>query len=121
MMVYLLTGVGMNPSNRWLNAATQGANGQPPAMSAGDSAGACIIFMALCWMSPKLISGVIGGSPAFSGGDLLSPQMGVARVGGTGVRLGLGDRGVRWRRAGGGGGVVGSEGGGALRGAGGKT
>jgi hypothetical protein len=92
----------MNLSNGWLNAATQVANSQAPAMSAGDIAGACIIFMALSWMSPKLISGVIGGSPAFSGGDLLSPQMAVASVGATGAALALGAAGVGWRVAGGG-------------------
>lgn len=102
MTLYLLIGVGMNLSNGWLNAATQVASSQAPAMSAGDIAGACIIFMALCWMSPKLISGVIGGSPAFSGGDLLSPQMAVASVGATGAALALGAAGVGWRVAGGG-------------------
>jgi len=102
MTLYLLIGVGMNLSNGWLNAATQVANSQAPAMSAGDIAGACVIFMALCWMSPKLISGVIGGSPAFSGGDLLSPQMAVASVGATGAALALGAAGVGWRVAGGG-------------------
>lgn len=85
MILYLLIGVGMNLSNGWLNAATQVANSASPAMSAGDIAAACIIFMALCWMAPKLISSVIGGSPAFSGGDLLSPPMqaasGTATVG----------------------------------------
>jgi type IV secretion system protein TrbL len=75
MILYLLIGVGMNLSNGWLNAATQVATSPAPAMSAGDIAAACIIFMALCWMAPKLISSVIGGSPAFSGGDLLSPPM----------------------------------------------
>jgi hypothetical protein len=34
-------------------------------------------------MSPKLISSVIGGSPAFSGGDILSPPMQVAVGGAT--------------------------------------
>jgi type IV secretion system protein TrbL len=85
MILYLLIGVGMNLSNGWLNAATQVANSAAPAMSAGDIAAACIIFMALCWMVPKLISSVIGGSPAFSGGDLLSPPIqaaaGTATVG----------------------------------------
>ena len=102
MMLYLLIGVGMNLSNGWLNAAAQVANAQSPAMSAGDIAGACIIFMALCWMSPKLISGVIGGSPAFSGGDLLSPQMAVASVGATGAAIALGAAGIGWRVASGG-------------------
>jgi type IV secretion system protein TrbL len=85
MVLYLLIGVGMQisgqpgpPPTGWMAAAAQVSNSQTPAMSAFDIMGACLIFMALCWMSPKLISSVIGGAPAFSGGDLLSPPMQVA-------------------------------------------
>lgn len=102
MTLYLLIGTGMTLSNGWLVAAAQVANSQVPAISAGDIAAACVIFMALCWMSPKLISAVIGGSPAFTGGDLLSPQMAVASIGATGAALALGAAGVGWRVAGGG-------------------
>ncbi len=102
MTLYLLIGTGMTLSNGWLAAAAQVANSQVPAISAGDIAAACVIFMALCWMSPKLISAVIGGSPAFTGGDLLSPQMAVASIGATGAALALGAAGVGWRVAGGG-------------------
>jgi type IV secretion system protein TrbL len=94
MTLYLLIGVGMNLSNGWLAAAGQVPNSPMPAMSAGDIAAACIIFMALCWMSPKLISGVIGGAPAFTGGDLLSPAMTVAALGVTGGAWALGGSGA---------------------------
>jgi hypothetical protein len=47
-----------------MGAAAQVAQSQQPAMTAFDIMGACVIFMALTWMSPKLISSVIGGSPA---------------------------------------------------------
>jgi type IV secretion system protein TrbL len=90
MTLYLLIGVGMNLSNGWLAAATQVPNSAKPAISAADIAGACVIFMALCWMSPKLISAVIGGSPAFTGSDLLSPAMTLAAVGMTGASWALG-------------------------------
>jgi len=96
MTLYLLIGVGMNLSNGWLAAAGQVANSQMPAMSAGDIAAACVIFMALCWMSPKLISGVIGGSPAFTGGDVLSPSMTVAGVGMTGAAWALAGTGAAY-------------------------
>ena len=96
MTLYLLIGVGMNLSNGWLAAAGQVANSQMPAMSAGDIAAACVIFMALCWMSPKLISGVIGGSPAFTGGDVLSPSMTVAGVGMTGAAWALAGAGAAY-------------------------
>lgn len=94
MTLYLLIGVGMNLSSGWLAAAGQVPNSPMPAMSAGDIAAACIIFMALCWMSPKFISGVIGGAPAFTGGDLLSPTMTVAALGVTGAAWALGGSGA---------------------------
>jgi type IV secretion system protein TrbL len=85
MVLYLLIGVGLQlsgqpgpPPTGWMAAAAQVSQSQTPAMSAFDIMGACVIFMSLCWMSPKLISSVIGGSPAFSGGDLLSPSIQVA-------------------------------------------
>jgi len=96
MTLYLLIGVGMNLSNGWLAAAGQVANSQMPAMSAGDIAAACVIFMALCWMSPKLISGVIGGAPAFTGGDVLSPSMTVAGAGMTGAAWALAGAGAAY-------------------------
>ncbi len=90
MVLYLLIGVGMQlsgspgpPPTGWMGSAAQVSQSQQPAMSAFDIMGACVIFMALCWMSPKLISSVIGGSPAFSGGDLLSPPIQVAAGGAT--------------------------------------
>ena len=90
MVLYLLIGVGMQlsgqpgpPPTGWMGAAAQVAQSQQPAMTAFDIMGACVIFMALTWMSPKLISSVIGGSPAFSGGDLLSPPIQVAAGGAT--------------------------------------
>ena len=86
----------MNLSNGWLAAAGQVANSQMPAMSAWSIAAACVIFMALCWMSPKLISGVIGGSPAFTGGDVLSPSMTVAGVGMTGAAWALAGAGAAY-------------------------
>ena len=89
MTLYLLIGVGMNLSNGWLAAAAQVPSSSTPAISAGDTAAACVIFMALCWMSPKLISAVIGGSPALTGGDLVSPAMTLAAVGMTGASWAL--------------------------------
>jgi type IV secretion system protein TrbL len=90
MVLYLLIGVGMQlsgqpgpPPTGWMGAAAQVAQSQQPAMTAFDIMGACVIFMALTWMCPKLISSVIGGSPAFSGGDLLSPPIQVAAGGAT--------------------------------------
>ncbi len=96
MTLYLLIGTGMSLSNGWLAAAAQVANSQTPALSAADIAAACVIFMALCWMSPKLISAVIGGSPAFTGGDLLSPSMAAAGMGATGAAWAIAGAGAAY-------------------------
>ena len=72
MILYLLIGSGMTLSNGWLAAAVNVPGTPSPSMSALDIVGASLIFMAICWQAPKLIAGVIGGSPALSGGDVVS-------------------------------------------------
>lgn len=72
MILYLLIGSGMLLSNGWLVAAVSVPGAPSPSMSALDIMGAALIFMAVCWQAPKLIAGVIGGSPALSGGDVVS-------------------------------------------------
>jgi type IV secretion system protein TrbL len=72
MILYLLIGSGMTLSNGWLSAAVSVPTAASPSMSALDIMGAALIFMAVCWQAPKLIAGVIGGSPALSGGDVIS-------------------------------------------------
>jgi type IV secretion system protein TrbL len=72
MILYLLIGSGMTLSDGWLTAAVNVPGTPSPNMSALDIVGAALIFMAICWQAPKLIAGVIGGSPALSGGDVVS-------------------------------------------------
>ena len=72
MLLYLLIGTGMDLSVDWMADAQQIASNASPAMSALEIMGASIIFMMLCWQIPKLFAAVLGGSPALSGGDLVS-------------------------------------------------
>ncbi|MEO8131287.1 MAG: P-type conjugative transfer protein TrbL, partial [Bryobacteraceae bacterium] len=72
MLLYLLIGTGMNLSVDWMTDAQHIASNASPAMSALEIMGASIIFMMLCWQIPKLFAAVLGGSPALSGGDLVS-------------------------------------------------
>jgi type IV secretion system protein TrbL len=72
MLLYLLIGTGMNLSVDWMTDAQNIASNASPAMSALEIMGASIIFMMLCWQIPKLFAAVLGGSPALSGGDLIS-------------------------------------------------
>src|SRR5204863_7220016 len=72
MILYLLIGSGMTLSDGWLSSAVNVPGTPSPSMSAFDIMGAALIFMAVCWQAPKLIAGVIGGSPSLSGGDVVS-------------------------------------------------
>ena len=78
MLLYLLIGTGMDLSVDWMADAQQIASNASPAMSALEIMGASIIFMMLCWQIPKLFAAVLGGSPALSGGDLVSSSAFVA-------------------------------------------
>ncbi len=77
MLLYLLIGVGMNISLQWIPDAQAVANSTTPAMDAFEVMGAALIFLTLCWQIPKLFSAVLGGSPALTGGDVLSTGTGV--------------------------------------------
>jgi len=72
LLLYLLISTGMNVSLSWLDDAERVATAAQPATSAFSIMGASVILAALCWQAPKLISGVLGGSPAFTANDLVS-------------------------------------------------
>lgn len=87
MLLYLLIGTGMNVSLSWLDDAEHIADATRPATDALSIMGASVIFAALCWQAPKLIAGVMGGSPAFTGNDVIST---VATMGAGAAVLGSG-------------------------------
>jgi type IV secretory pathway TrbL component len=41
-------------------------------MGALNIVGESLIFLALCWFVPKIVSGVLGGAPAFTGGEIIA-------------------------------------------------
>ena len=96
MLLYLLIGAGMNLSVDWMSDAQQVGTSAQPAMGAFEIMGAALIFMMLCWQVPKLFSAVLGGSPALTGGDLLSTGTGLVAGAATIGQLRLGER--QWRR-----------------------
>jgi type IV secretion system protein TrbL len=72
LVIYLLISVGTTLGSAWVVEA-QGASASPsPEMVALDVMAAALMYMMLCWQIPKLFSAVLGGSPALSGGDLVS-------------------------------------------------
>lgn len=72
MILYLLVGVGMALSAGWVAAAKAVAGSPTPAMGAFDIMGESLIFLALCWFIPKIVAGVLGGAPAFTGGEVIA-------------------------------------------------
>lgn len=115
MLLYLLIGTGMNLSVGWMTDAQNIASNASPAMSALEIMGASIIFMMLCWQIPKLFAAVLGGSPALSGGDLISSgafvaggAMAVGSMGLSGIGAAAGATGLLSSGAAGGAGAAGS-------------
>ena len=72
MVLFLLIGVGMALSAGWVAVAQTVATSPNPAMGALDIVGESLIFLALCWFVPKIVAGVLGGSPAFTGGEIIA-------------------------------------------------
>jgi len=72
MLLYLLISTGMNVSLGWLTQAEAVATSTQPATDAFSIMGAALIFAAICWHIPKLLAGLLGGSPSLSGGDVVS-------------------------------------------------
>ena len=72
MILFLLIGVGMALSVSWISAAEAVATSSNPAMGALDIVGESLIFLALCWFVPKIAAGVLGGAPAFTGGEIIA-------------------------------------------------
>jgi type IV secretion system protein TrbL len=70
MVLYLLIGGGMSLSNGWATRAGAISSSTNPLLEALDIVGGAIVFMALCWQAPKFTASLLGGSPAFSGGDI---------------------------------------------------
>src|SRR5262249_19830871 len=80
MTLYLLIGLGMSLSNGWVRDAVNVPTSANPAMSALEIVGSSLIFGALCLQAPKLMAGVMGGSPALTGADLASPVTALAAM-----------------------------------------
>ena len=78
LILYLLVGAGMTLSQGWAQVALGIGNSAEPARSGFDLAAAAIMFLAVCWMSPKLASAILGGASVLTGGDLAAVGVGLA-------------------------------------------
>jgi type IV secretion system protein TrbL len=77
LVLYLLVGAGMTVSQGWILVAQNAATSTDPARTGFDLAAAAVMFLCVCWMSPKISSAMLGGVASMSGGDLTGVGMGV--------------------------------------------
>src|SRR5580704_10239795 len=91
LILYLLVGAGMTLSRGWAQVALGIGNSAEPARTGFDLGAAAVMFLAVCWMSPKLASAVLGGASVLTGGDLAAVGVGfgagAASVAMTGAAL----------------------------------
>jgi len=78
LVLYLLVGAGMTVSQGWIQVAQNAATSTDPARTGFDLAAAAVMFLCVCWMSPKISSAMLGGVASMSGGDLAGVGMGVS-------------------------------------------
>ena len=90
MVLYMLVGAGMTLSGAWTARALTAALSPSPIMEALDIMGGAIIFGILCWQAPKFTASLLGGSPAFSGGDVAAMGFAGAQAGIAVATLGAG-------------------------------
>ncbi len=76
LILYLLVGAGMTLSQGWATVALGIGNSAEPARTGFDLGAAAVMFLAVCWMSPKLASAVLGGASVLTGGDLAAVGVG---------------------------------------------
>src|SRR5229473_4870073 len=95
LVLYLLIGAGMTLSDGWRLVAQSAAASPDPARTGFDLAAAAVMFLCVCWMSPKISSAMLGGVASMSGGDLTGVGMGVgvAAVGAGVLATGYATRG----------------------------
>src|SRR5882762_7354203 len=95
LVLYLLVGAGMTLSQGWIAVAQNAAASPDPARTGFDLAAAAVMFLCVCWMSPKISSAMLGGVASMSGGDLVGVGMGVgvAAVGAGVLTTGYATRG----------------------------
>jgi type IV secretion system protein TrbL len=77
LILYLLVGAGMTLSQGWAQVALGIGNSAEPARTGFDLAAAAVMFLAVCWMSPKLASAILGGATVMTGGDLAAVGVGL--------------------------------------------
>jgi len=79
MVLYLLLGAGLALTNGWVAAARAIPASAEPAVDALDIAASAVLLLMICWNVPKFTAAILGGSPAFTGGDAVGTVGGLAQ------------------------------------------
>src|ERR1700692_4041783 len=95
LVLYLLIGAGMTLSDGWRLVAQSAATSIEPARTGFDLAAAAVMFLCVCWMSPKISSAMLGGVASMVGVVRAGrgPGCGVAAGGAGGLATGYATRG----------------------------
>jgi type IV secretion system protein TrbL len=92
MVLYLLLGAGLTLTNGWVVAARAIPDSAEPAVDALDIAASAVLLLMICWNVPKFTAAILGGTPAFTGGDAVGVAGGLAQgalLAGAGVAGGV--------------------------------
>lgn len=92
MVLYLLLGAGLTLTDGWVAAARAIPGSAEPAVDALDIAASAVLLLMICWNVPKFTAGILGGTPAFTGGDAVGTVGGLAQgalLAGTAVAGGV--------------------------------
>jgi type IV secretion system protein TrbL len=92
MVLYLLLGAGLTLTNDWVVAARAIPGSAEPAVDALDIAASAVLLLMICWNVPKFTAAILGGTPAFTGGDAVGVVGGLAQgalLAGTAVAGGV--------------------------------
>src|SRR5262249_44293317 len=79
MVLYLLLGAGLTLTNGWVAAARAIPASASPAVDALDIAASAVLLLMICWNVPKFTAGILGGTPAFTGGAAVGTVGGLAQ------------------------------------------
>ena len=79
MVLYLLLGAGLTLTNGWVVAARAIPGSAEPAVDALDIAASAVLLLMICWNVPKFTAAILGGTPAFTGGDAVGVVGGLAQ------------------------------------------
>jgi type IV secretion system protein TrbL len=72
MVTYALIGGGWSLTNTWVSTAAYAAQNTASVETAWALAAGALLYALVCWFSARMVSSLLTGAPAFSGGEALT-------------------------------------------------